>query len=142
MGSLNQKRALSSVISTVILSAAVLVTGGMIWNYSNGATSIIAYDYHEDSMKLIHQIEERIMFEHITNNSTHLTIHLYNYGDVDVQVDVYANTSSTDLQNPMTVESKQSACAVIPLACSSGDNIGLKIYTRRQNIVYYSYIAK
>ena len=142
MGYLKQKRALSSVISTVLLSAAVLAIGGMIWNYANGASSVIAYDYHEDSMELIHQIEERIMFEHITNNSTHLTIYLYNYGEVDVQVDVYANTSSTDLQNPMTVESKQSAYTVLPLACSSGDNIGLKVYTRRQNIVYYSYIAK
>ena len=137
-----KKRALSSVISTVLLSAAVLVIGGMIWNYANGASSVIAYDYHEDSMELINQIEERVMFEHITNNSTHLTIYLYNYGEVDVEVDVYANTSSTDLQNPMTIESKESECAVIPLACSSGDIIGLSVYTRRQNIVYYSYIAK
>lgn len=137
-----KKRALSSVISTVLLSAAVLVIGGMIWNYANGASSVIAYDYHEDSMELINQIEERVMFEHITNNSTHLTIYLYNYGEIDVEVDVYANTSSTDLQNPMTIESKESECAVIPLVCSSGDIIGLSVYTRRQNIVYYSYIAK
>jgi len=142
MGYLKQRHALSAVISTVLLSATVLAIGGMIWNYANGASSVIAYDYHEDSMELIHQIEERIMFEHITNNSTHLTIHLYNYGEVDVQVDVYANTSSSDLQNPITVESKQSACVIIPLACSSGDNIGLSVYTRRQNIVYYSYIVK
>ena len=139
---LTEKRAISSVISTVLLSAAVLVVGGMIWNYSNGASSVIASDYYEDSMEIINQIEERIMFEHVTNNSTHITIYLYNYGDVDVQADVYANTSSTDFDDPLTIPSKESSFVIIPLACSSGDNIALSVYTRRQNIVYYSYIAK
>ena len=136
------RRALSSVISSLILSAAVLTVGGMVWNYSNGASSVIAAQYHDDSMDLINQLKERIMLEHVTNNSTHLTIQVYNYGEVDVVVDIYANTYSSDLENPITVYSNSSSNTTITMPCSSGDNIGIKVYTRRQNIVHYSYIAK
>ena len=136
------RHALSSVISSLILSAAVLTVGGMVWNYSNGASSVIAAQYHDDSMDLINVLKERIMLEHVTNNSTHLTIHVYNYGELDVVVDMYANTYSSDLGNPITVYSNSSSNTTITMPCSSGDNIGIKVYTRRQNIVHYSYIAK
>ena len=136
------RRALSSVISSVILSAAVLAVGGMVWNYSNGASSVIAAQYHDDSMDLINQLKERIMLEHVTNNSTHLTVQVYNYGEVDVLIDIYANTYTSDLENPITVYSKSSANTTITMTCSSGDSIGITVYTRRQNIVHYSYIAK
>lgn len=136
------RRALSPVISSLILSAAVLTVGGVVWNYSNGASSVIAGQYHDDSMDLINQLRERIMLEHVTNNSTHLTVHVYNYGEVDVVVDIYANTYSSDLENSITVYSNSSANTTITMACSSGDSIGIKVYTRRQNIVHYSYIAK
>lgn len=142
MRSSNNRRALSSVISSILLSAAVLAVGGMVWNYANGASAVIAAQYHDDSMDLINQLEERIMLEHVTNNSTHITVHVYNYGEVDVEIDVYANTYSSDLENPIVVHSESSANTTIAMTCSSGDGIGITVYTRRQNVVYYSYIAK
>jgi hypothetical protein len=141
-----KRRALSEVISSVILSAAVLVVGGMIWNYANGASSVVAAQYHDESMELVKQLEERYMVEHVTNNSTHLSVWIYNYGRVDVELVIYANINGsqyyTDQGNPFQVQSKSSVNAVLPISINSGDNIGLNVFSRRQNNVYYAYIAK
>jgi acylphosphatase len=151
---------LSSVISSVVLSAAVLVVGGIVWNYANGASSVMAAQYHNESMNLVKELRERYMIEHITNNETHIMAWVYNYGDVDVELVVYANhntsvgrwVNSTDQVNPIVVQSKSSFQAVIdcrranapPIsdAIYGGDIIGVNIYSRRQNNVYYSYISK
>lgn len=139
---LRKRSGLSSVISSILLSAAVLTVGGIMWNYANGASSVIASDYYEDSTELLTQLQERFLVEHVSNNSTHLTVYIYNYGDVDIEVDVYANEYNSDLNNPIPVETKSSANTTITMPCSSGDNIGIKIYSRRQNCVYHSYISK
>jgi hypothetical protein len=138
----NTRRALSNVISSLLLSAVVLAVGGVLWNYANGASGVIASQYHDESMDLVSQIKERFMVEHVTNNATHLTVFVYNYGEVGVTVDVYANGEITDTDNPLVLDSKTSGNATIAISCTSGENIGIKIYSRRQNSVYYSYIAK
>ena len=91
------RRALSNVISSILLTAAVLLVGGTLWSYANGASSVVASQYHDESMELISQIKERFMVEHVTNNATHLTVYVFNYGEVAVTVDIYANDNSTDL---------------------------------------------
>jgi hypothetical protein len=144
---LNRRRyALSSVVSSIILSATVLVVGGAVWSYAKGASSVIATQYHTESMDLVKQVQERFMVEHVTNTLTSLTVYVYNYGDVDVEVDIYAINGSmsyhTDFNNPLSVQSKSSAYATIDMPCDLGDIISVKIYSRRQNIVYYTYIAK
>ena len=136
------RRALSDVISSILLTAAVLAVGGTLWSYANGASSVVASQYHDESMELISQIKERFMVEHVTNNATHLTVYVYNYGEVAVTVDIYANDNSTDLDNPLALDTNASGNATIAISCSSGETVGIKIYSRRQNSVYYSYIAK
>lgn len=142
---LRPRNALSSVISSLLLSAAVLAVGGMVWNYANGATSVMATQYHEESMDLVKQLQERYVVEHITNNSTHITLWVYNYGQVDIEVVVYANNDgsiySTDQNNPLLISSGSNAQAIISIPTNEGDGIGINIYSRRQNNVYYSYIA-
>lgn len=146
-----RRKALSAVVSSIILSAAVLVVGGAVWSYANGASSVIASQYHSESMELIKQLQERIMIEHVNNSDTEITIFIYNYGDVDVEVDVYINNSNSsynsNLNNPIYILSKDYEHVTIDMSSeghniNSGDNIGIKLYTRRQNIVHYSYIAQ
>jgi acylphosphatase len=143
---LNRRLALSSVISSIILSAAVLVVGGMIWNYANGASSVIASQYHDESMDMVDQLKERFMVEHVNNSATHLTVWVYNYGDVDVEVVIYANNDdviyNSDQDNPISVVAESSVKTTFEAPSSSGDSIGINIYSRRQNSVYYSYIAQ
>ena len=117
-----------------------------MWNYASGASSVMASQYHNDSQELVKQLQERYMVEHITNNSTYITLWIYNYGDVDIDLVVYANNNgtiySTDQNNPIPVTSKSNAQATISATSSEGDNIGINVYSRRQNNVYYSYIAQ
>lgn len=145
LSKLRPRSALSSVISSLLLSAAVLAVGGMVWNYANGATSVIATQYHEESMDLVKQLQERYVVEHITNNSTHIILWVYNYGQVDIEVVVYANNDgsiySTDQNNPLLISSGSNAKAIVSIPSNEGDSIGINIYSRRQNNVYYSYIA-
>ena len=136
------RRAISNVISSILLSAVVLAVGGTLWNYANGASGVIASQYYDDSMELLSQVKERFMVEHVTNNATHITVYVFNYGEVPVTVDIYANDNSTDIDNPLILDSKTSGNATITISSTSGENIGIKIYSRRQNSVYYSYIAK
>ena len=122
-----------------------MVIGGGVWSYANGASSVLASQYHEESMELVDTLGERVMIEHITNNATHLMIWLYNYGESDVELDIYANLEniiySTDTNNPINIQNKKNNNATIAIPISGGDIIGINIYTRRQNHVYYSYIA-
>ena len=136
------RRAISNVISSILLSAVVLAVGGTLWNYANGASGVIASQYYDDSMELLSQVKERFMVEHVTNNATHITVYVFNYGEVPVTVDIYANDNSTDIDNPLILDSKTSGNVTITISSTSGENIGIKIYSRRQNSVYYSYIAK
>lgn len=141
-----RRYAISSVISSVILSAAVLVVGGMIWNYASGASSVMATQYFNESQELVKQLQERYMVEHISNNSTHITVWIYNYGGVDIELVVYANNNgtvySTDQNNPIPISSKSNAQGTIVASSSEGDIIGINVYSRRQNNVYYMYIAQ
>jgi hypothetical protein len=118
----------------------------MIWNYASGASSVMASQYFNESQELVKQLQERYMVEHIANNSTDLTIWIYNYGDVDVELVVYANNNgtiySTDQNNPISVSSQSNAEATFAVTSSEGDIIGINIYSRRQNNVYYMYIAQ
>jgi archaellum component FlaF (FlaF/FlaG flagellin family) len=141
-----KKKGLSSVVSAIILAAAVLVVGGVIWDYANGATSVVATQYYEDSMNLVNELTERYTIEHATNNATHLTVWIYNYGETDIEALVYAtknnNTYSPDTQDPIPISTQSIVNSTITIPLSSGDRVGIKVYTVRQNNVFYSYIAK
>ncbi len=59
-----KRKALSPVISTLILSAAVIAIGGGIWSFSIGASTMIADNYVNDTLELVNEVTERFMVEH------------------------------------------------------------------------------
>ncbi len=151
MARIRRRRALSPVIATIILSAVVIAIGGAIWSYASGASIVIANDYVNGTMDLKNEIVERFIVEHATNTSdgSNMSIWIYNYGDVDIIVDVYANAthvnSSTysfcsNLTNPITsgsiveIEIHFTSGALEP-----GDTVAVKVHSRRQNNAYYKY---
>ncbi|MCK4438507.1 hypothetical protein KAV47_05490, partial [Candidatus Bathyarchaeota archaeon] len=87
----DQRSALSPVIATIIISAAVLTIGGGLWAFAQGTSTIIAEDYVNDTLSLVDEITERFIVEWVSNstNGDTLTVWVYNYGDVKVVVDVY-----------------------------------------------------
>ncbi len=151
MARIRRRRALSPVIATIILSAVVIAIGGAIWSYASGASTVIANDYVNGTMDLKNEIVERFIVEHATNTSdgSNMSIWIYNYGDVDMIVDVYANAthvnSSTysfcsNLTNPISSGSLvEIEIHFSPGALEPGDTVAVKVHSRRQNNAYYKY---
>jgi flagellin-like protein len=147
-----EKRGLSPVIATVILSAVVLAIGGGLWSYSAGAATIIANGYIEDTIELVNEVTERFVVEHISYDSSQneLKVWVYNYGGQQIIVDTYAYVSSTDNGDFMdstfgtTIESGDTSEIVISLSYSvvSGDEVSISVHSRRQNDAYEKYYIR
>jgi len=121
-----------------------MAVGGTIWAYSQGAMTITANDYAEDVIDTTDIICERFIIEHVSYDDPTLSIWLYNYGGVDIVVDVYADVdegdsgSSTDYEIPSgAFETVQ-----ITLAYSSGKEVVIKLVSRRGNNAFYRYIMQ
>ena len=151
-----RSRGVSPVIATIILSAAVITIGAAVWNYSQGATTVIANDYINGTLDLLKEVTERFNVEHASNNSdgSLLYVWVYNYGDVDIIVDAYANathyvnstyseyTYSTNLTNSVV----STGLVKINITYASnplqlGDSVAIKVHSRRQNNAFYKYTA-
>ena len=145
---MRRRVALSEVISTIILAGVVLTVGGAIWAYSLGATTAIADGYVNDTLSLVNEIVERFDVEHIQYDHVDddLKIYVYNFGDVDITVDVYVTAKAT-IEKDSTgqiILSEQMSQITIDFSSDPltiGDDVAVKIYSRRQNCAYKSYIV-
>jgi len=144
---MESRRGISPVIATIILSAVVLTIGSAVWSYAQGASTVIATGYVNDTLTIMREVTERFTVEHVSNNTarTELYVWVYNYGDVDITVDVYANVTSsgiryhTDLNNPLKISVSGFVKATITISAVSGDEVDIKVHSRRQNNAYYKY---
>jgi len=142
---LKSRRGVSEVIASVMLTAVVLTVGATVWFYSQSATTVMADTYIDETMTTLNEVIERFTIEHVSNNTlrTQLYVWVYNYGDVQITVDVYATIDGTDyhtdFNNPLTIDSKSNSQATISITASSGDEVAIKAYSRRQNHAYYTY---
>ena len=143
-----ERKALSPVISSLILSAAVIAIGGSIWSFSMGASTVIAEGYVEDTLELVNEVTERFIVEHVCYDSgtDTLNITVYNYGDQQITVDAYANITTTTTSFMETYYGKviqKGESTRIDISVSgtvdSGDKASIKIHSRRQNNAYKVY---
>ena len=142
-------KALSPVVASIILCAAVLMIGLSAWSYTYSVSAFLQTSYYEDVKKQIDAISERFAVEHITydNSSNILYVWVYNYGDVDIEVDVYVmgdaegknfSATATPIPREETLE------IVVPLQSenlTAGDELVVEVVSRRENIVYETYIV-
>ena len=141
--SVSRSRAFSPVISVVILSAVVLAVGGAIWAFSQGTMTITAEDYAENMMNVTDAICERFIIEHVADNGSHIFVWVYNYGDVDIVIDVYIDIdggSSNSILN-VGVDSQGLVEVERALSFTSWDEVAVKAVSRRGNNAYYRYIV-
>ena len=143
-----ERKALSPVISSLILSAAVIAIGGSIWSFSMGASTVIAEGYVEDTLELVNEVTERFIVEHVCYDSgtDTLNVTVYNYGDQQITVDAYANITTTTTSFMETYYGKviqKGESTRIDISVSgtvdSGDKASIKIHSRRQNNAYKVY---
>ena len=144
----HKNKALTPVIATMILSAVVIAVGGAIWSYAQGASTVIANSYIDDTFDLLDEVTERFTIEHVSNNSDGSTIMIwiFNYGDVDIVVDVYVNTTiyfTVTLESE--IESEEIVRVDVDLSSSPltrGQEVSIKAHSRRQNNDYYTYYTQ
>jgi flagellin-like protein len=140
------RRALSPVIATIILSAVVLTIGGGLWAFAQGTSTIIAEDYVNGTLSLVDEITERFVVEWVFNSSNcdTLSVWVYNYGDVDLVVDVYIDVDDGNNGTTLGTEIIAGDYAEIDVSFAGdplqkGDEVSIKVYSRRQNSAYYLY---
>jgi flagellin-like protein len=139
-----RSRGITPVIATIILSAVVIAVGGAVWSYAQGAATVFANDYVNDTFTLLNEVIERFTIEHVCNNSDRdeLYVWIYNYGEVDIVIDLYANTS--DNKGSFTgTEISSGEFVKITVSFSpplySGDEVAIKAHSRRENNAYYKH---
>lgn len=147
---LKERRAISPVISALILSAVVLTVGGVVWTFSQGAMTISAEDYAESVIDMTETISERFIIEHVyyeyVDEVPELYVFVYNYGtvDIEVKVEVKGGTYPAAEETWIEIPSKE----MIPFPTidlgtipSSKEELNIRIYTRRENNAYYRYLV-
>ena len=141
--SISRSRAISPVISVIILSTVVMAVGGAIWAFSQGTMTITAEDYTEAMINMTETISERFIIEHVANDSSHIFVWVYNYGEVDIVIDVYIDIDggSSNSSLNVVVDSKALVKVDIALSFFSSDEIAVKAVSRRGNNAHYRYIV-
>ena len=71
--SVSRSRAISPVISAIIISAVVIAVGGAVWAFSQGAMTITAEDYAEAVINMTDTISERFIIEMVWYGSDSAT---------------------------------------------------------------------
>jgi len=141
--STSTRRAYSPVISALILSTVVLVVGGGVWAFSQGAMRIIADDYAENLMNMTDTISERFIIEQVMYNSEMSTLHVwvFNYGNVDIDIKVRIG-DVTYSENWIHIASGEMvAIDPIDIIVNTGDELNVNTFSRRNNNAYYRYLV-
>lgn len=143
------RRGLSPVIATVIMAGVVLTIGGAIWSYSLGAASVTADNYVNDTLDMLYEMQERFDVEHAVYNFDNDTmrIWIYNYGEVDILIDVYTTIDGEDSESSRDHQIDAGDCKKVQIDFSSSpiaaqETVAIKLYSRRQNVAYYTYYAQ
>ncbi len=140
------RRALSPVVSALILAASVLVVGGAVWGFSQSAMTISSEHYAESVIKLSETISERFIIEHVAYNAGTLKVWIYNYGKVDIEVKIQVEKNGVTVIEYGTLAALSATefkelDSFTTFTASSSDILIITATTRRENSVYYRYIV-
>jgi len=144
---LKERRAISPVISALILSTVVLTIGGVVWAFSQGAMTISAEDYAESVIEMTETISERFIIEHVyykLDAVPEVHVFVYNYGTVDIEVKVEVNGKTDPAAEWIDIPSKEMKpfpTITLETPPEQKEELNIKAYTRRDNNVYYRYIV-
>lgn len=137
------RKGFSPVISSMILTSAVIIIGSILWAYSRSATVVMTNSYVDETFMTLDNLIERFTIEKIYYNDTDkkMILYIYNYGDIPITLDIYINSSNgsgfSSLDNNVDQQSLQRV--EIPVDVSSGSILSIKCHTRRSNDVVAKY---
>jgi len=142
--SVNNGKAFSPVISSMILTTVVLVIGGSIWFFSHNTSTIIADQYVDGIIDIMDEISERFTVELVGYDGVNfLRVWVYNYGEVEVKVDIYADVAG--LASGSSFDNEIMSGELLDVSFSLGEISGnvviIKVVSRRGNYAHYQYLA-
>ena len=144
-----KRKALSPVISALILSAAVIAVGGGLWSFSLGASTVYSEDYINVTLEVLYDVTERFVVEHVyyENGADTLNVTVYNYGLHKITVNVTATITTTttsfrDFYNGTVIQKGDSTRIDILLTETvyPDDRASINIQSWRENNAYKRYI--
>ena len=141
---ISNRKALTPVVASIILCGVVLTVGISVWSYTYSITRSLEDNYYEKVKRQIDAVSERFIVEHISydNTSSVLNVWVFNYGEVDVQVDVYVRGDSEGRNaTGILIPNGQIVAVSVSLAAEVGDELSIMVISRRQNVVYSTYIV-
>jgi hypothetical protein len=141
-----RRRALSEVVSSIILSGVVLIVGGALWSYSLGAATVLTDEYVNGTLSLVDELTERFAIEwaNVSDTGDALTVWVYNYGEVDITVDAYATVDNDTSSSTIGTQIVSGVVASIDISFAGdpileNDVVAVKVYSRRQNSAYHTH---
>jgi len=145
----NVRSGVAPVISSLIITAAVLSIGSMIWSFSLGAATVTADIYVNDTLDMLNEMKERFNVENAYYDTTvdELRIWVFNYGEVDIKVAIYVSIDSafSELSESTFIEAGNTVRVDIDFSLdpiSPQEQVAIKVYSRRGNLAYYSYYVQ
>lgn len=127
----------------MILTTVVLVIGGSVWFFAHNASTITADQYVDGVIDIMDEISERFTVELVGYDGVDLLrVWVYNYGEVDVKIDVYAVSgpvSKSSFDNEII--SGELFDVSFSLGEISGEIVTIKVVSRRGNYAHYKYLA-
>ena len=135
------KKGISPVISSVVLTATVIVIGTSLLYFTHSVGLVLRRNYFEEVYSEIMKLKERFIVEHVNYNITTGELHvwIYNYGNVTVNINVYVykNGSLIGSDENLTQVSTNSLVEItIPLqSVKSSDTLLIEVMSRRNNII-------
>ena len=145
----NNGRALSPIIATIVLCSVVLVVGISAWNFVYSVSDYLQTKYFTETKTRVEEISERFMVEHVSYDATNATttilhVWVYNYGSVDITVNVYVyQNGSCREKNETNVAVASKGNLDITVSANDlerGGIVTVEVASRRQNLVYESSI--
>jgi len=128
----------------MILCGVVLTVGISVWSFTYSITKSLEEEYYEEIKRRIDAISERFIVEHVSydNETGILNVWIFNYGQVDIQVDVYVR-GDVEGQNATAIfiPHGQIVRITVPLTANIGDELSITVISRRQNAVYATYVV-
>jgi len=121
-----------------------MAVGGGIWAFSQDAMTITSEEYAETVIAMIDTISERFIIEHAYHDGENISIFVFNYGEVDIEVKVNVKdlTYPSDQDSWIEIPSKEMVpFPLIDLDVNPGETLDIKVYTRRGNNAFYRYLV-
>lgn len=147
MNLIKNRRGVSPIISSVILSAVVIAIGASVWSVTDSAASVMQNDYYEGVMESVENIKERFYIENIgysNSSEPKLEIWIYNYGEMDIVIELIrlkgAGSISTQLiGTPLSVrEIIGIDVTSSEFSLTSGLSVSIEVKSLRGNKAYAS----